>query len=66
MRKVPPSEMLSKENEEALRDKDTGEMLLSKDDVSDLTEELWQEYERFCERDLSGYDVVYLFVDGVY
>jgi transposase-like protein len=31
-----------------------------------LSEELWEKYERFCERDLSGYDVVYLFVDGVF
>lgn len=52
--------------EEALRDKETGELLLSKDAVSELTEELWEEYERFCERDLSGFDVVYLFVDAVY
>ena len=52
--------------EETLRDPETGELLLSKDAVSDLTEELWSEYEKFCERDLSGFDVVYLFVDAVY
>jgi putative transposase len=52
--------------EEALRDRETGEALLSKDAVSELTEELWKEYERFGERDLSGFDVVYLFVDAVY
>ena len=34
--------------------------------MSELTEELWQEYKRFCQRDLSGFDVVYLFVDAVY
>jgi len=33
---------------------------LSKDGVSELTEEFWEEYERFCERDLSGYDLVKL------
>ena len=38
--------------EETLRDPEIGELLLSKDAVSDLTEELWSEYERFCERDL--------------
>jgi hypothetical protein len=27
---------------------------------------LWPEYERFCERDLSGFDVVVLYVDAVY
>jgi putative transposase len=52
--------------EETLRDEASGKILLSKDGVSELTEELWEEYERFCERDLSGYDVVYLFADGVY
>lgn len=43
-----------------------GKRLISKDGVSEITEELSKEYERFCKRDLSGYDVVYLFVDGVY
>ncbi len=52
--------------EEALRDKSSGKRLLSKDGVSELTKELWEEYERFCERDLSGYDVVYLFADAVF
>ena len=52
--------------EEALRDHGTGKILVSKDGVSELTEELWEEYERFCERDLSGYDVVYLYADGVF
>jgi transposase-like protein len=52
--------------EEVLRDPETGSSLLSKDGVSELTEELWEEYEGFCERDLSGYDVLYLFVDGVF
>jgi transposase-like protein len=42
-----------------------GKRLISKDGVSEITEELSKEYERFCNRDLSGYDVVYLFVDGV-
>jgi len=52
--------------EDTLRDRETGEMLLSKDGVSDLTEELWEEYEKFCQRELSGYDVVYLFADAVF
>jgi transposase-like protein len=52
--------------EEVLRDNSSGKSLLSKDGVSELTEELWEEYERFCERDLSGYDVVYLFADAVF
>jgi len=52
--------------EDTLRDRETGEMLLSKDGVSELTEELWEEYEKFSERELSGYDVVYLFADAVF
>lgn len=51
--------------EDALKDKD-GRRLLSKDSVSEITESLSEEYERFVSRDLSGYDVVYLFIDGVY
>jgi len=52
--------------EETFRDPQTGRGLLSKDAVSELTEELWEEYEQLCRRDLSGYDVVYLFADAVY
>ena len=45
---------------------DNGKNMISKDGVSQITESLSDEYNRFCERDLSTYDVVYLFVDGVY
>ncbi len=41
-------------------------MLLSKSAVSQVTEALWAEYEAFTKRDLSGFDVVYLFADAVY
>ena len=51
--------------EATLKDAD-GNHLISKDGVSQITESLSDEYDRFCQRDLSGYDVVYLFVDGVY
>jgi transposase-like protein len=40
--------------------------LLSHASVSRLSERLWEEYEAFSERDLSGFDVVYLFADAVY
>ena len=30
-----------------------------------MTERLWEEYESFATRDLSEYEVAYLFVDGV-
>lgn len=51
--------------EKTLIDED-GRALLSRSSVSRLTEELFAEYEEFATRDLSGLDVVYLFVDGVY
>lgn len=43
-----------------------GKKLLSKSTVSKLNEKLQQEYEEFSQRDLSMFDVVYMFVDGVY
>ena len=44
----------------------TGRCLLGRSAVSELTDTLWQEYEAFCQRDLSELEVIYLFVDGVY
>jgi putative transposase len=44
----------------------TGDIFLSKASVSRITEELNQEYEKFQTRDLSIYDVEYLFLDAVY
>ena len=49
-----------------MKDRRFGKSLLSKDGVSELTEEFWEEYERFCDRDLSGFDLVYLFSDAVF
>ena len=45
---------------------ESGKTFLSRSVVSGLTETLNEEYQLFCERDLSSYDIVYLFVDGVY
>ena len=44
----------------------TGDRLLSRTAVSQVTDALWDEYEAFAERDLSGFDVEYLFLDAVY
>jgi len=41
-------------------------MLLSRSAVSQVTEVLWAEYESFTKRDLSAFDVVYLFADAVH
>jgi len=50
--------------EAAFRD-ETGASLLSRTAVSQVTERLWEEYEAFATRDLSEFQVAYLFVDGV-
>jgi putative transposase len=47
-------------------EKALGQFVLSKSAVSELTETLTQEYEAFRSRDLSGYEVAYLFMDAVY
>ncbi|NLO73632.1 MAG: IS256 family transposase, partial [candidate division WS1 bacterium] len=51
--------------EEALTDA-TGECILGRSAVSELTDRLWEEYEAFSARDLSGFEVTYLFVDAIY
>jgi len=51
--------------EEVLRDKQ-GNLLLSRSTISKLSERLWEEYEEFCQQDLSRHEVVYLFADAVY
>jgi transposase-like protein len=51
--------------EDAFREA-TGDMLLSRTAVSVLTDQLWADYQAFCERDLSQFEVEYLFLDGVY
>jgi transposase-like protein len=43
-----------------------GKCLISKSAVSEVTETLWEEYLAFSERDLSGFEVVYIFLDAVY
>lgn len=43
-----------------------GASLLSRTAVSEMTEELWKEHEAFSKRDLSGFEVLYLFLDAVY
>jgi transposase-like protein len=50
--------------EDAFRD-ESGRLLLSRTAVSEIGERLWADYQEFATRDLSEYDVVYLFVDGI-
>jgi len=51
--------------EDTLCDVD-GKPVLSRSATSRLSETLFDEYEKWRTKDLSGYDVVYLFLDGVY
>jgi transposase-like protein len=51
--------------EDAFRDA-TGEVLLSKSAVSEITDRLWEDYQAFIARDLSEISVEYLFVDAVF
>jgi len=57
---------LSTRDIEAAFTDSTGRCLLSRSAVSDLTDTLWEDYQAFCQRDLSEFEVIYLFVDGVY
>jgi transposase-like protein len=52
--------------EETFRDPQTGKSLLSRTAVSQITESLWEEYQAFRERDLSGFEIEYLFLDAIY
>ncbi len=51
--------------EDAFRDV-TGQGLISASAVSELTDRLWEDYEAFLKRDLSGFAVEYLFLDAIY
>ena len=44
----------------------TGDLLLSRTAVSAITDQLWADFQDFSERDLSCFEVEYLFLDGVY
>jgi putative transposase len=57
---------LSQRDIESGLEKALGQFVLSKSTVSELTDTLTQEYEAFRTRDLSGYEVAYLFMDAVY
>jgi putative transposase len=56
---------LSTRDIEALFADGEGRSLLSRTAVSEVTERLWAEYEAFASRDLSEFEITYLFVDGI-
>lgn len=51
--------------EDAFRDA-TGELLISRSAVSEITDRLWEDYQAFIARDLSEITVEYLFVDAIF
>lgn len=51
--------------EDCFREPD-GELLISRTAVSEITDQLWEDYQAFCTRDLSEIDVQYLFVDAIF
>ncbi len=57
--------MSTRDVEDAFRDA-TGELVISRTAVSEITDALWEQYETFISRDLSDIAVEYLFVDGIY
>ncbi|RLC76598.1 MAG: hypothetical protein DRJ03_28350 [Chloroflexi bacterium] len=44
----------------------TGERVLSRSSVSEITEVLWQEFDAFQKRDLSCFELECLFLDAIY
>ena len=57
--------MSQRDIEQAL-EKALGQFVLSKSSVSEISESLSEDYEAFKSRDLSGFDVAYVFLDAVY
>lgn len=57
--------MSQRDIEQAL-EKSLGQFLLSRQSVSQMARDLSKEYEAFKQRDLSGFEVAYLFIDTVY
>jgi putative transposase len=51
--------------EDAFRDA-TGELLISRSAVSEITDQLWEDYQVFIARDLSEISVEYLFCDAIF
>ena len=61
---LPARGLSVRDIEDAFRD-ESGRLLLSRTAVSEIGERLWADYREFAERDLSEYDIAYLFVDGI-
>ncbi len=60
---LPARGLSVRDIEDAFKD-ESGRLLLSRTAISELGERLWADYQEFASRDLSEYDIAYLFVDG--
>jgi transposase-like protein len=56
---------LSVRDIEAAFTDERGRCVLSKSAASQVSEQLWQDYQAFAGRDLSEHELIYLYVDGV-
>jgi putative transposase len=57
--------MSARDVEDAFRDS-TGELLISRNAVSGITDRLWEDYQAFTARDLSEVEAEYMFADAVF
>jgi len=57
--------MSARDVEDAFTDA-TGELLISKTAVTEITDRLWEDYQTFISRDLGQISLEYLFVDAVF
>jgi putative transposase len=57
--------MSTRDIEDAFRDV-TGELLISRSTVSEISDRLWADYQEFTARDLSEIEVEYLFADAIF
>ncbi len=61
---LPARGLSVRDIEDAFRD-ESGRLSLSRTAVFEIGERLWADYQEFVGRDLSEYEIVYLFVDGI-
>lgn len=57
---------LSTRDIDAALEHSTGERLLSRSGVSEITEVLWEEFEAFQKREVAGFELEALFLDALY
>ncbi|MGQ0680727.1 MAG: transposase [Actinomycetota bacterium] len=64
--RAPAGDVLSTRDVEDCFKDQAGKPMISRSAVSEITDQLWENYQQFCARDLLEIDVQYLFLDAVY